>query len=50
MEAVTLVPFQEPGLEFHHAEVIGAALAGEDLEAIPAGVGRERSAAVSPFR
>ena len=42
MEAVTFVPFQEPGLEFHHAEgVIGAALAGEDpLEAIPAGVGR----------
>ena len=39
MQAVALISFQEPGLELHHPGfIIRAALAGEDLEAIPAGV------------
>ena len=40
MQAVALFTFHEPGLELHHAKgVSGAALAGDDLEPVPLGVG-----------
>lgn len=39
MEAVALIPLQKPGFELHHSGfILRAALAGDDLETIPAGV------------